>query len=68
MPAIFAEALRNAPKAKQTFEAFPPSCRREYLAWITEAKRDETRARRVQQAVAQLEEGKRYNWQYDTKR
>lgn len=68
MPAIFTEALANSPEAKQAFEAFPPSCRREYLAWITEAKRDETRARRVQQAVAQLAEGKRFNWQYEAKK
>ncbi|WP_419804678.1 YdeI/OmpD-associated family protein [Terriglobus sp.] len=67
MPVIFAEALANEPRAKQTFEAFPASCRGEYLAWITEAKRDETRARRVQQAVLQLAEGKRFNWQYEAK-
>lgn len=68
MPEVFAEALQASPKAEAAFQAFPPSCRREYLAWITEAKRDETRARRVQQAIAQIEQGKRHNWQYETKR
>lgn len=67
MPKQFADALAHAPRSKQTFEAFPPSCRREYLAWITEAKREETRTRRIQQAVAQLAEGKRFNWQYGSK-
>lgn len=68
VPPAFAEALQQQPKAKRTFEGFPPSCRREYLAWITEAKREETRARRIQQAVSQLAEGKRFNWQHQTRR
>jgi uncharacterized protein YdeI (YjbR/CyaY-like superfamily) len=68
MHPAFADALANEPKAKQNFEAFPPSCRREYVVWIAQAKRDETRTRRVQQAIAQLREGKRFNWQYETKR
>ena len=34
----FAAALDKAPKAKATLDAFPPSCRREYLEWIAEAK------------------------------
>lgn len=68
VPPAFAEALAKAPKAQEAFEAFPPSCRREYLAWITEAKRDETRDRRIQQAIAQIQVGKRHNWQYEAKR
>lgn len=68
IPEAFAKALKASPKAEASFQAFPPSCRREYLAWITEAKRDETRARRVQQAIAQIEQGKRHNWQYETER
>lgn len=68
MPPLFAQALANSPAATQTFANFPVSCRREYLAWITEARREETRARRIQQTIAQLEEGKRHNWQYEAKR
>ena len=61
----FAEALGKTPKAKATFDAFPPSCRREYLEWVGEAKRDETRAKRIASAVEWLVEGKRRNWKYE---
>jgi uncharacterized protein YdeI (YjbR/CyaY-like superfamily) len=61
----FAAALAKAPKAKATFVAFPPSCRREYLEWVSEAKRDETRAKRIATAVEWLSEGKRRNWRYE---
>jgi uncharacterized protein YdeI (YjbR/CyaY-like superfamily) len=61
----FAEALDKAPKAKQAFDAFPPSCRREYLEWIDEAKRDETRQKRIATAIEWLGEGKRRNWKYE---
>jgi uncharacterized protein YdeI (YjbR/CyaY-like superfamily) len=49
----------------KNFEAFAPSCRREYLMWVADAKRDETRARRIAQAVAQIGEGKKMNWKYE---
>jgi uncharacterized protein YdeI (YjbR/CyaY-like superfamily) len=61
----FAAALDRAPKAKATLDAFPPSCRREYLEWIAEAKRDETRHKRIASAVEWLSEGKRRNWKYE---
>ena len=61
----FAAALAKAPKAKATLDAFPPSCRREYLEWISEAKRDETRAKRIGEAIQWLGEGKRRNWKYE---
>ena len=59
-------ALDGNAKAAATFEAFPPSCRREYVDWVTEAKREETRARRVAQAVEWMAEGKRRNWKYES--
>jgi uncharacterized protein YdeI (YjbR/CyaY-like superfamily) len=58
-------ALDAAPKATATFDAFPPSCRREYVEWVTEAKRPETRAKRIAQTVEWLAEGKRRNWKYE---
>jgi uncharacterized protein YdeI (YjbR/CyaY-like superfamily) len=57
-------ALKKNRKAKETFDAFPPSHRREYAEWIAEAKRPETRARRVAQAVEWIAEGKQRNWKY----
>ncbi len=65
IPADFAAALRANTTAKTAFEDFAPSHRREYLEWILDAKRDETRAHRIHQAVAWLSEGKRRNWKYE---
>ena len=64
VPAELATALSKNKKAKAAFEKFPPSHRREYVEWITEAKRDETRAKRVAQAVEWIAEGKQRNWKY----
>jgi uncharacterized protein YdeI (YjbR/CyaY-like superfamily) len=60
----FAAALRRNTAARKAFEAFSPSHRREYVEWIDDAKRDETRARRITQAIAWLAEGKPRNWKY----
>ncbi len=65
MVPAFETALDGSPKAKAIFDAFPPSQRREYLDWIIEAKRDETRDKRIAQAVIWLAEGKRRNWKYE---
>ncbi|HVM22125.1 MAG TPA: YdeI/OmpD-associated family protein [Sphingomicrobium sp.] len=61
----FAAALDRAPKARATLEAFPPSARRDYLEWISEAKQDATREKRIATAVEWLSEGKRRNWKYE---
>jgi uncharacterized protein YdeI (YjbR/CyaY-like superfamily) len=65
MPDDLKAALEAAPKAAMTFESFPPSCRREYVEWVVEAKRPETRAKRVAQAVEWMAEGKRRHWKYE---
>ena len=64
VPEDFAQALAGNPAAKATLEGFAPSHRREYVEWIVDAKREETRARRIAQAVEWLAEGKRRNWKY----
>lgn len=56
--------LLEARAAAATFKAFPPSQRREYVEWIAEAKREETRGRRIAQAIEWLAEGKPRNWKY----
>ena len=58
-------ALKKDRAAKATFDAFPPGCKREYIEWIVEAKREDTRAKRVAQTVEWLAEGKRRNWKYE---
>jgi Bacteriocin-protection, YdeI or OmpD-Associated/Domain of unknown function (DUF1905) len=53
-PEILAEALRNDPVATATWDALAPSHRREYVGYIKEAKKDETRARRVKRTIDEL--------------
>jgi len=65
MPDDFAAALGNAPTAQQHYDAFPPSKQRDYLEWVLEAKREDTRAKRIAQAVEWLAEGKSRNWKYE---
>jgi hypothetical protein len=57
-------ALGKNRRAKATFEAFPPSQQREYLEWVAEAKGEDTRARRVAQAIEWMAEGKPRIWKY----
>src|SRR5437762_7152930 len=61
----FEAALGKAPEAKATFEGFPAGCRREYLEWVSDAKRDETRQKRIATAIEWLTEGKRRIWKYE---
>jgi uncharacterized protein YdeI (YjbR/CyaY-like superfamily) len=60
----FAAALAKSPKARAVLDGFPPSAQRDYLEWISEAKQDATRAKRIAAAVEWLEEGKRRHWKY----
>lgn len=66
VPDDFTRALGRSKKAKSAFEAFAPSCRREYLEWITGAKQEATRARRIDKAIGQIAEGKSLNWKYES--
>jgi uncharacterized protein YdeI (YjbR/CyaY-like superfamily) len=65
IPPAFANALEAAPAAQRAFDSFAPSHRREYVEWIADAKREETRTKRIAQAVAWLAEGKKRNWKYE---
>jgi uncharacterized protein YdeI (YjbR/CyaY-like superfamily) len=64
VPAELKAALVKNKKAVATWEAFPPSHRREYIQWIDEAKRPETKEKRVAQTVEWVAEGKGRNWKY----
>lgn len=64
VPDDLAGALRRHRAARATFEAFSPSKRREYVEWITEAKTDATRQRRLDTAIAWMAEGKPRHWKY----
>jgi uncharacterized protein YdeI (YjbR/CyaY-like superfamily) len=63
-PEDLVSALRKNKKALAAFQAFSPSHRREYVEWIGEAKRDDTRQRRLATAIEWLSEGKPRNWKY----
>lgn len=65
MPPHFASALKKNKKALANFEKFSPSHKREYLEWITEAKQDATRERRIATAIEWIDEGKSRNWKYE---
>ena len=61
----FERALAASKRATTAFAAFPPGAQREYLEWIAEAKQDTTRARRIDQAVEWIADGKRRHWKYE---
>jgi len=64
VPDYFAAALKKNAQARKTFDNFTPSHRREYLEWVTEAKREETRKERLAKSIEWLAEGKPRNWKY----
>jgi uncharacterized protein YdeI (YjbR/CyaY-like superfamily) len=65
IPQDMRAAIDAVPAAKSCFDGFAPSCQREYVEWVTEAKRDETRSKRLSQTVEWLAEGKKRNWKYE---
>jgi uncharacterized protein YdeI (YjbR/CyaY-like superfamily) len=65
VPQDLRAALDANPAAAAAFAGFPPSAQRDYVEWITGSKRDETRTKRLVQAVEWLAEGKRRNWKYE---
>lgn len=67
VPDYFTKALNKNKKAHTTFKNFSPSHKREYLEWITEAKTEETRNKRMATAMEWLAEGKGRNWKYERK-
>lgn len=67
MPAVFKAALAKAEKAKAFFATLAPGHQREYLEWVTEAKTDATRDKRIATAIDWLTEGKHRNWKYERK-
>lgn len=64
IPADITAALKKNTKAGKVFEAFSPSHKKEYIEWITEAKTEPTRIKRLNTMLEWLEEGKDRNWKY----
>ena len=65
IPDILVTALKKNKTARETFDNFPYSCKKEYVEWITEAKTDATRDKRLATTLEWLAEGKRRNWKYE---
>jgi uncharacterized protein YdeI (YjbR/CyaY-like superfamily) len=63
-PEYVTALLKKHKAARETWEKFAPSHRKEYLEWITEAKTDATREKRLQKMIEQLNEGKSRHWKY----
>jgi len=64
VPADLALGLKQSAKARAAWAEFSPSARREYIEWITEAKRPETRAERLKTTLQWVAQGKHRNWKY----
>ncbi len=64
VPADLAAGLKKNAKARAAWAEFSPSARREYIEWITEAKREETRAERLKTTLQWVAQGKQRNWKY----
>jgi uncharacterized protein YdeI (YjbR/CyaY-like superfamily) len=64
VPPELVAALKKNKMAIKVFEEFSPSCKREYAEWIAQAKRPETKEKRIKQAIKWIAEGKQRNWKY----
>ena len=65
IPNYFQQAVRKNRKALETFENFSYSHKKEYVEWVTEAKRDETREQRLAMTIQWLAQGRSRNWKYE---
>ena len=65
VPHDLGELLKANKQAKSFFDGLAPSHKRDYIEWITEAKRDSTRKNRLETTIQWLAEGKRRNWKYE---
>jgi uncharacterized protein YdeI (YjbR/CyaY-like superfamily) len=65
VPDYFIAALEASPAAYEAFNKFSTSAKRDYCEWLTEAKTEATRDKRMAQAVEWIAEGKKRNWKYE---
>jgi len=64
LPLDLAAALKADATAQAQWDAFSPGKRRDYIEWVLDAKRAETRNKRIETIVVQVAEGKNRNWKY----
>ena len=65
VPDFLTAALKKDGAANETFKNFPYSCKKEYVEWLTEAKTEATRDKRLATTLEWLAEGKRRHWKYE---
>ncbi|HUO59555.1 MAG TPA: YdeI/OmpD-associated family protein [Candidatus Acidoferrales bacterium] len=65
VPEYLIAALRRNKQARQNFEAFSYTKRKDYVEWLTEAKTEATREKRLATAVEWIAENKGRNWKYE---
>ena len=65
VPDYFAEALSENDEASATFNSFSYSQKKDYVEWLTEAKSEATRQKRLETALEWISEGKTRNWKYE---
>ncbi|HCW06513.1 MAG TPA: hypothetical protein DGG95_04010 [Cytophagales bacterium] len=66
-PAYFQKELNKNKVANEVFKNFSYTNRKDYIEWLEEAKTEETRNKRMAQAIEWIEEGKARNWKYQKK-
>lgn len=64
IPKYFTDAVKKNKNARATFDKFSYSARKEYVEWITGAKSEDTRDKRMEQAIEWMAEGKPRHWKY----
>ena len=64
VPVFFATALSKDARAQANFDRFSYSHKKEYVEWLADAKREETRQKRLESALAWIAQGKPQNWKY----
>ena len=64
-PSDLSAALKKNKKALGEFDRFPPGKKKEYILWLTDAKTEATRTKRLETAVEWISEGKSRNWKYE---
>jgi len=64
VPDYFVEALSENDEAGANFNAFSYSQKKDYVEWLTEAKSEATRQKRMETAIEWISEGKTRNWKY----
>jgi uncharacterized protein YdeI (YjbR/CyaY-like superfamily) len=68
VPEYFSKELKKYPTAFEVFNSFSESHKREYVDWVVDAKREETREKRIKTAIEWMSEGKNFMWKYEKKK